>query len=168
MKNQVLRLLLFLSLAINLGVIATIAWTRYEAAAGGSTGVTSPSGSLREHLDLTDEQVRAFEELHRDLETRVAAGRERVHERRQALFETLGGPSPDPAAIDAILGDISGVQAGIQRAVAESLLAQARLLSPDQRGRFVELLRDRARGSTPPRHLPLLGPGGAPRSDEGQ
>jgi Spy/CpxP family protein refolding chaperone len=168
MKNLVLRLLLFLSLAVNLGVVAVIAWTRYEAAAGGSTGMTSPAGSLREHLDLTDEQVREFDQLHRDLETRVAAGRERMHERRQALFETLGGPSPDSAAIDAILGDISGVQAGIQRAVAESLLAQARLLSPDQRGRFVELLHDRARAGMPPRHLPLLGPRGAPRPDDRQ
>ena len=164
MKGQLLRLLFFLSVAVNLGVVATIAWNRYEAAASGpGAGDAAPSSPLREELRLSDEQVQQFDRLYADLEAEVAAGRERMHERRRALFEILGASSPDPAALDAVLAQIGGVQAGIQRAVAEYLLAQARLLSPEQRARFVELLIERTRGEDQRTHLPLLGPGGAPR-----
>jgi Spy/CpxP family protein refolding chaperone len=161
MRGQVLRLLFVLSVAINVGVVAVIAWNRYEAPATGPVE-TEP---LREQLRLTDEQVREFDRLYVDLEAKVTAARERMHERRRGLFEILGAPSPDPAALDAVLAEIAAAQAGIQRAVAEYLLAQAQLLSPEQRARFVDVLIDRTRGQEQQRHLPLLGPGGAPRPD---
>jgi Spy/CpxP family protein refolding chaperone len=161
MKGLVVRLLLCLSLAINVGVVAAIAWDRYEASAAGRV----QAEPLREQLRLTDAQVREFDRLYVDLETRVAARRERIHERRRTLFEILGESSPAPAEVDAVLADIGLEQAGIQRAVADYLLAQARLLSPEQRAQFVDVLVERTRGDGPQRHLPLLGPRGAPRPD---
>jgi Spy/CpxP family protein refolding chaperone len=161
MKGLVLRLLFVLSVAINVGVLAAIAWDRYEAQAAGPT----QAEPLRQQLRLTDAQVREFDRLYVDLEARVAAARERIHERRRMLFDMLGEPSPDAAAVEAVLADIGLEQAGIQRAVAEYLLAQARLLSPGQRARFVEVLVERTRGDGSQRHLPLLGPRGAPRPD---
>lgn len=164
MKRQALRLLFLLSVAINLGVIATIAWHRYEAAASGpgADDAAARAGSLREELRLTDGQVLEFDRLYADLDGRVAAGRARMRDRRRALFEILGAPEADPAALDAVLGEIGVVQAGIQRAVADYLLAQARLLAPDQRARYVALLQERTR-TEQPTHLPLVGPRGAPR-----
>jgi Spy/CpxP family protein refolding chaperone len=161
MKGLVPRLLFVLSVAINVGVVAAIAWDRYEAAAAGPVRAEP----LREQLRLTDAQVREFDRLYVELEARVAAGRERIHERRGRLFEILEDPTPDAAEVDAVLADIGLAQAGIQRAVAEYLLAQARLLTPEQRARFVEVLVERTRGDGQQRHLPLLGPRGAPRPD---
>jgi Spy/CpxP family protein refolding chaperone len=161
MKGLVLRLLFVLSVAINVGVVAAIAWDRYDAQAAGP----AQAEPLREQLRLTEAQVREFDRLYVDLEARVAAGRERIHERRGRLFEILRDPAPDAAEVDAVLADIALAQAGIQRAVAEYLLAQARLLTPEQRARFVDVLVERTRGDGPQRHLPLLGPRGAPRPD---
>jgi Spy/CpxP family protein refolding chaperone len=161
MTGLVLRLLFVLSVAINVGIVAAIAWDRYDASAAGP----AHAEPLREQLRLTDEQVREFDRLYVDLETGVAAGRERIHERRGRLFEILSESAPDPAEVDAVLADIGLEQAGIQRAVAEYLLAQARLLSPEQRARFVDVLVERTRGDGQQRHLPLLGPRGAPRPD---
>jgi Spy/CpxP family protein refolding chaperone len=161
MKGLVLRLLFFLSVAINVGVVAAIAWQRYEAPAAGPV----EAEPLREQLRLTDAQVREFDRLYVELEGQVAAGRERIHERRGMLFDMLGEPSPDAAAVEAVLVGIGLEQAGIQRAVAEYLLAQARLLTPEQRARFVDVLVERTREDGPPRHLPLFGPRGAPRPD---
>jgi HlyD family secretion protein len=154
MKGLVVRFLFFLSVAINVGVVAAIAWNRYEASAAGPV----QAEPLREQLRLTDEQVREFDRLYVDLEATVAAARERIHERRRALFDILGESSPAPADVDAVLADIGLAQAGIQRAVAEYLLAQARVLSPEQRARFVDVLVERTRGDGQQRHLPLLGP----------
>ena len=166
MKSQAMRLLFVLSIAINLGAVSAIGWHHFgrgapESAAGGGAPPDTPS--LGDELELTAEQSREFDRLYADLEERVAAGRERMRERRRALFEILRAPSPDAAALDAVLVEIGGVQAGVQRAVAEYLLAQARLLSQDQRARFVEALIERPRPEHQPTHLPLFGPGSAPR-----
>lgn len=168
MKSQALRLLFVLSIAINLGAISAIGWHRFGGGAPGSAaGGDAPpdTPSLGDELRLTAEQTREFDRLYADLEERVAAGRERMRDRRRALFEILGAPLADPAALDAVLAEIGAVQAGIQRAVADYLQAQARLLSPAQRARFVELLIERTGPEHQPSHLPLVGPRGAPRPD---
>ena len=162
MRHQLLRFLFLLSVAINAGVIGAVAWHHYGPAAGPEEAAP-PGGGLRQDLRLTGEQAQEFDRLYAELEARVAAGRERMRDRRRALFDILGAPGADPAALDAVLVEIGGVQAGIQRAVAEYLLAQVQLLSPAQRARFVELLIERTRGEEQPTHLPLVGPRGAPR-----
>jgi len=166
MKSHALRLLFVLSIAINLGALSVIGWHHLAGgaqgpAAGGDAPPDTPS--LGDELQLTDEQTLEFDRLYADLERRVAAGRERMRDRRRALFEILRSPSPDPSALEEVLVEIGAVQAGIQRAVADYLLAEARLLSPPQRARFVELLMERTRGEEQPTHLPLVGPRGAPR-----
>ena len=162
MRHQLLRFLFLLSVAINAGVIGAVAWHHYGPAAGPEEAAP-PGGGLRQDLRLTGEQAQEFDRLYAELEARVAAGRERMRDRRRALFEVLGAPDADPAALDAVLAEISGIQADIQRAVADYLLAQARLLAPDQRARYVESLVERTRGEEQPARLPLVGPRGAPR-----
>jgi Spy/CpxP family protein refolding chaperone len=165
MTNQILRVVLVLSLAMNLGVLGTAAYQRYG---GRAAHVTTPGAgvSLREELKLTDEQARTFTELHAALQARVQPMREQMHRRRQAFLEMLATPSPDAEAMDRRLAEMNQGQLEVQRAVADYLLAEMHLLTPEQRAAFVQSLARRSGMQEQPGHLPLLGPGGARRPDE--
>jgi hypothetical protein len=54
----------------------------------------------------------------------------------------------------------------MQKAAADYLLAQKRLLSPEQSAAFVRVMARQPGMDEQPRQLPLLGPGGARLPDE--
>jgi len=163
MRNGSLRLLLIVSLAMNLGVLGVAAYrVRGRETSAGAAPVTGPT--LRDELRLTAGQARAFEAVRARLHPRVQALRQRMHERRRAYFTLLSAPSPDSAAMEGLLADMNGIQLEMQRAAADYLVAEARLLAPDQRALFARVMAREP--ATQSRQLPLLGPGGARLPDE--
>lgn len=165
MRKQILGTLFLLSLAMNVGVLGMAAYGRYGG--GTSRAMTPAAGaSLREELRLTDDQVRAFTERRGALHQQTQTLRERMHQRRQEFFEILGAPIPDPTAIDRVLKDMNRTQFDMQRAAADYLLEQKQLLTPEQAAAFVRVIARQPGLEAQPRHLPLLGPGGAPLPDE--
>ena len=168
MSDRMLRIVLVLSLALNVGALSAAAYHRYWRGHGPADVSAPPPGaavSLQEELRLSDDQVRQFNVLRDGLQARVQVLRGHMHERRQAFFALLAAPTPDPEAVDRVLVEMNRTQFDMQRAAADYLLAQMRLLSRDQRVAFAQSLSRRATG-TAPRHLPLVGPEGAPRPDE--
>jgi Spy/CpxP family protein refolding chaperone len=149
---------------MNVGVLGTAAYARY---AGGARGTTAgPGVSLREALRLTDAQAGAFTNLRAALHPRVQALRQRMRQRRQEFFEILATPSPDPTAIDRVLRDMNGIKFEMQRVAADYLLAQKRLLTPEQGAALVRVMASQPGMGEQPRRLPLLGPSGARLPDE--
>jgi Spy/CpxP family protein refolding chaperone len=165
MRIQILGPVFLLSVAMNVGVLGMAAYNRYGR--GTDRGTPPPAGpTLREELRLTDGQVRAFTEQRGALHQRVQALRDLMHQRRQEFFEILATPAPDPVAIDRVLKDMNRTQFDMQRAAADYLLAQKQLLTPEQAAAFVRVIARQPGTEEQPRHLPLLGPGGAPLPGE--
>jgi uncharacterized membrane protein len=161
MNASVLRPLIVLSLALNVGVLGAAAYHHY----GGSDGTAGPSADeadrVRAELGLSAEQAGRFVARQHALEARVMEARRGMRERRQHFFELLGDPVQDAAAADSVLGEMNAIQLGIQRNVADHLRAQLADLSADQQAKYLESLRCEAgegerRGGAG--HIPLLGP----------
>jgi len=168
MSDRRLGVVLTLSLALNAGALGAGAYHRYwrPPHTPGASGASAPAAvTLQEELRLSDDQVQQFTALHDGLQARVRTLRGHMHQGRQEFFTLLAAPSPDPSAIDRVLVEMNRTQFDVQRAVADYLLAQMRVLSPEQRAAFVQSMSRRVTGSEP-RHLPLVGPDGAPRPDE--
>ena len=165
MRKQILGSVFLLSVAMNVGVLGMAAYSRYGHAV--DAGTTPPAGpTLREELRLTDDQVRAFTEQRGALHQRVEALRDQMRQRRQEFFGILALPAPDPGAIDRALKDMNGIQFEMQRAAADYLLEQKRLLTPEQAAAFVRVMARQPGAAEQQRHLPILGPGGARLPDE--
>jgi len=165
MRKQILGALVLLSVAMNVGVLAMAAYERYGRGAARLASV-APGPTLREELRLTDAQVRAFTDLRGALHSRIQGLRDQMRQRRQAFFQILATPVPDPVAMDGVLKEMNHIQFDMQGAAADYLLAQKRLLSPEQAAAFVRVMSRQPWMDEQPRQLPLLGPGGARLPDE--
>ncbi len=145
MTRTTLFVLLCASLAINVGAFGA-ATLRNDADREMANVAPAPHGGgpqLQTDLGLSDEQQAAFELARDEASDSVDRASAQLRARRQELFNLLTDPSPDRAAIDRTLVDISGEQLAIQRAVADQWVQQQDVLTGTQRAEFIRLLRER-------------------------
>jgi len=70
----------------------------------------------------------------------VIEERERVQETRLALREEYAKPEPDRPRVRSIVRELNGRQARLDSLVAESMLREADLLTPEQRARYFDAI----------------------------
>jgi Spy/CpxP family protein refolding chaperone len=94
-------------------------------------------------LDLDPQQRAAFDRY-------VAAMRSRMDQMRQetdplinAAWEEIAKPQPDAAKVEQLFDESAEKRRVFQREAASQMLAFVATLSPAQRGKFVQLMRDR-------------------------
>ncbi|MBI5439708.1 MAG: periplasmic heavy metal sensor [Deltaproteobacteria bacterium] len=110
-------------------------------------------------LQLTAEQLRAFEPLRDAFHAQLRQVGGELQGEQLRLLGLLAKPDPDLAAIHAGQARVSELQRVIQDAVIEHLLQQNRIFTPEQQVRFFQVLRERIEGAdlgSPP----WLGPNG--------
>ena len=142
--SRALRLLLALSLAMNLGVLGAAAYhwrTRLPHDATLSERSRASENTLRQELLLSDEQAREFDALQADLQTQLDGARVEMRGLREAFLRLLSSPGADHVALDQHLAAMDQVQSRIQRTVANNLLAKKKRLSPAQQATFLDLLK---------------------------
>ncbi|MGE5300101.1 MAG: Spy/CpxP family protein refolding chaperone, partial [Acidobacteriota bacterium] len=99
---------------------------------------------IRGYLDLiklTEEQKTQVEEIRKDFLPRVAGIRQALRQRRLELNDLLFGEPPDMQAIAGKSGDISKLQAQLEREVVDHILQEKELLSPEQKRQFYDVIR---------------------------
>lgn len=143
MSRGGLRYLLAISLALNLSVIATAGY-RYFSARG---TWTSPFGTkmakdrfLFEELSLTRQQMRTMREKAVPFRAEVDRQRAGILARRKDLIRLLRSDSPDTAAIDGVIAEISAMQEAMQQQITRQMLEQKALLDAGQQERFLDLI----------------------------
>lgn len=183
-------LLLLLSVGLNLGLVWTIRQQAGTAPGQREREFGSPRGAgaadstawaelaerrhrmLVEHLGLAPDRARELDRVHADWMPRIHTWRREVERRRLALGEAYREPGlPDSLVWDR-LDRLSRAQAGLDSVVTSALLAELRVLTPEERDRYLRLMpwerrhgggRDhgpgRGRGHRPGRGP---GPGGEP------
>lgn len=94
-------------------------------------------------LELTDKQQAAFEAGQKKFEEELAAGREKVKKISAELKAELQKDSPDRRKIHGYIGDLGKLHNAMQIKRMDSMLDLREMLTPEQKGKFKQMLNDR-------------------------
>lgn len=136
-----IRTLLAVSLAFNLGVVATLLLRPPPVAA--PEGGAPPAVHLPDYLQLTPEQRARWEGLEPPFLHDLSSNWSEIRHHREALVRHIFAAAPDRAAIDAEQAAIARLQVTQQQRVIDQLLAERAMLDDTQRARLLQLLLTR-------------------------
>ena len=100
---------------------------------------------IRGYLDLitlTEEQKRQVEDIRRDFLPKVAGIRQSLRDNRLKLNDLLFAEAPDKRLIEEKCNEISALQVKLEQEVIDHILQEKNLLSPEQKRRFFEIIRN--------------------------
>ncbi len=158
-RNWLLYLVIF-SLALNFGTIGTFAYLRYQDQAQRLARQLPPPLPLRElwqTLKLDEAQRQALRHLAPEHRDKVGAIRHELFQKRQEFFDLLKAETPDQAAIQAKIGEISTLQGQLEEELVRFLLEVRKNLKPEQNAAFLDLVRTRLDKAMPGSHGPMHG-----------
>lgn len=134
MKPTALRLALLLSLALNLGVIGTIALDRLRPS------MPESRPPLHRILGLDEAQRARWEAAERPFLQQFDAASAQLERHRRALVEALFAEPIDTARIESERAAIAALQQQQQALIIEQLIAERAILDARQRAQLLELL----------------------------
>lgn len=137
MKSTVLRVLLAVSLLVNLGVIGAVA---YRLANKDSFP------GLPRYLELSADQVRDWHASEQGFLMQLGTSAEAIRTHRDRMIHAIFADTPDPALIDAERIAIARLQDEQQKRVIQQLLRERELLTLTQRTKLAQLLLDQPAG----------------------
>jgi Spy/CpxP family protein refolding chaperone len=143
MRSKWLILILILSLAINLAVLATVGYHYYRnvSTAPSAPCPMSPGDShLYQSLGLSNVQLAKMEPLAQSFHGRLAELGARMEEKKETLTNLLQKDS-DPASIENLRKEMAGIQDEIQKEVIIHIMESKKILDPNQQQRFFDLMR---------------------------
>jgi Spy/CpxP family protein refolding chaperone len=134
--------LFVVSLALNLCFVAGAVWSRMHAPPV-RMDMAEYYRQMAGELDLDPQQRAAFDRY-------VAAMRARTDQMRQetdpligAAWEEIATPQPEAGKVEQLFDEAGEKRRVFQREAASQMLALLATLSPAQRGKFVQLMRER-------------------------
>ena len=151
MRSKWLTVILFLSLAINAGVLATMGYHYYRDASLTSSAPCplSPGDShLYQSLGLSEAQLSKMEPLAQKFHGRLAELGAVMEEKKMVLIDLLRKDG-DPKEIENLRKEMAAIQDEIQKEVITHITELKKILDPDQQQRFFDLMRQsmaRAKG----------------------
>lgn len=133
------KLLLAISLALNIGFATTVAYKQWYI-----TQVSPRSQiSLPDQLGLDAAQRQHWQSIEQGFVTDLSANWDHIRQSRTALINEIFSEHPDRTRIDAMQADIATLQNTQQQRVIVQLLAERELLDADQRTALKALLLGR-------------------------
>jgi len=139
--RRVLLAVLVVSLVLNVCFVAGVAWTRLQTPpAGGSDGFFQ---RIPSELGLDDKQRAAFERYIAAMRGRNERMRQQVAPLFAAAWEEMAKPQANTAEITGSFDEIAARRQEAQRESVAQTLEFVSTLSPDQRRKFVALMRER-------------------------
>jgi len=143
MKSKWLIIILFLSLAINAGVMATTGYHYYRNASLAPLvpcPVSSGDTHLYQSLGLSDVQLSRTEPLAQKFHVRLAELEASMEEKKE-VFVTLLQKNSDPMKIENLRREMAGIQDEIQKEVIVHITELKKILNPGQQQKFFDLMR---------------------------
>jgi hypothetical protein len=147
MRRKSLYIVLILSLAINVSVLATIGYHFYRNAciAPSAPCPLNPSDRhLYESLGLSSGQMAQMSPLARLFHDRLNGLESAIAVKRNLLIDVLGEDGIDLPRTEAIRREIASLQDEIQKEVITHIAESKKIMNLDQQKRFIELLRTSA------------------------
>jgi Spy/CpxP family protein refolding chaperone len=151
MRSKWLTVVLFLSLAVNAGVLATMGYHYYHNASLTSSAPCplSPGDShLYQSLGLSNLQLSKMDPLAQKFHGRLAELGAIMEEKKMVLIDLLRKDG-DPKKIENLRKEMAAIQDDIQKEVITHIMESKKILDPNQQQRFFDLMRQsmaRAKG----------------------
>lgn len=144
MNRPLWKWLLAISLSLNIGIAAAVAFNMLrpapDAQASGAQHLNLP-----DHLQLTAEQRNRWHQIEQEFLKDLSANWREIRLHRETLVRQIFSDVPDRQAIDAQQAKIAALQDAQQRRVIAQLLAERELLDARQRTALMDLLLTRYR-----------------------
>lgn len=141
MTRRPLHIALALSLLVNLGVLAAVAYRGIVAGdLSHGAGSRPETASLPRYLQLSAEQTRDWQATESTFLAQLRSGASDIRAHRDRLIREIFSTAPDPAKIDAERENIGRLQDEQQKLVIRQLLRERELLLPAQRESLARLL----------------------------
>ncbi len=141
-KRIILFAILFLTV-MNLAALATWGYKRLCIYCGGKrcpqTTITADD-ILQKKLHLSEEQLARMKQIRCEYHRKTANISRELAERRLLLSKMIMDDIDDFNKIDRICNQMDSLQAAMQRIVVQHLLAQKKILEPEQRQIFSTLM----------------------------
>jgi len=143
MRRTRLTLALTLLLVLNLSALGALLYYRWGAAASASEPTAHARHRfLQTELSLTEAQLAQTEALRQAFVKKVAPLRQQMREKNVEIVRLLMDDQPDMTRIDALLDEIAALQRQVQALAVDHLRQQAKLLRPEQRTEFFQLMEE--------------------------
>jgi Spy/CpxP family protein refolding chaperone len=94
-------------------------------------------------LQLSDLQADQIDGIHAEVQRRLEPLREQMKRLRREFLDLFGAATTDRRTLELKIGEMSAVQEQIEKVVADSLLQEKNILSPEQQGALLKLLERR-------------------------
>jgi Spy/CpxP family protein refolding chaperone len=136
-------IVLFLSLAINAGVLATTGYHYYRNASlvpSAPCPVSPVDTHLYQSLGLSNAQLSKMEPLAQKFHGRLAEQGAAMEEKKRILIDFLKKDG-DPTSIGNLRKEMAGIQDEIQKEVIVHIIELKKILDPDQQQKFFDLMR---------------------------
>jgi uncharacterized membrane protein len=139
--RRVLLAVLVVSLVLNVCFVAGVAWSRlYAPPAGGFEGLFQ---RIPSELQLDDKQRAAFDRYVAAMRGRNEKMRQQVAPLYAGAWEEMAKPEANANEVNRLFAEVGAKRQESQRETVVQTLEFLSTLSPDQRRRFVTLMRER-------------------------
>jgi Spy/CpxP family protein refolding chaperone len=139
--RRVLLAVLIVSLVLNLCFVAGVAWTRWRTPPPG--GFEAVFQRMPSELGLDDKQRAAFDRYVATTRARNEKMRQQVAPLYAGAWEEMAKPQADPDEIRRLFEEVGAKRQESQRESVGQTLEFLSTLSPEQRRKFVTLMRER-------------------------
>lgn len=141
-RRRLLLALLVVSVALNLFFVAGAAWTRWNSV----QPLPSPARRFQQmaaQLDLDPQQRITFRAYAAAMRARTERMQEQVAPLVNGAWEEIAKPQADPAQITRLFDEAAEKRREFQREATAQTLDLLASLTPAQRSKFVEIVRER-------------------------
>jgi uncharacterized membrane protein len=140
-RRHLLVTLVAISVALNLFFIAGAAWTRLHDPSA-AFGTDDRYEQMAAELKLDPQQRAAFDRYVATMRTRVEEMRQQVDPLIASAWEEVAKPQTDTAQVMALFDRATEKRRAFQRELTTQTLGFLSALSPEQRGKFVAIVRE--------------------------
>jgi len=133
--------LLAVSLVLNLCFIAGAVWSRLNPPPA-RLDLAERYRQMATQLDLDPQQRAAFDRYVGGIRTRTEQMRQETDPLMSAAWEELAKPQPDAAKVERLFDEAGERRRATQHEATSQTVALLNALSPEQRARFVGIMRD--------------------------
>lgn len=142
MNENTKKVLFIASVALNM--VFAVTYLAFKAPS--LAGVSHPpglKGPIFHHLDLTPDQINQFTAERERFHCQLQELGQEIKAKQIEMIDLLGTASPDRQAIERKQEEILRLQGAVQDRVIVHFLQGSALLDPEQRSRFVQLIKER-------------------------
>lgn len=148
MKNNILKVVLILSLLLNVSMLVSAAYIYYiqsrDKTHSLGCGTQKSGNQVRNHffeeLSLRSDQLTTMQQKASTFHTDLNRKMQEIDQKRASLITLMRSSSPDAKAIDSAIAEINRLQLDIQQSAVAHMMEFKGMLDKGQQQKFLDLI----------------------------